>query len=62
MKPLNRKCVLLTIAFAMVALSPICRAQTQELSYWFGHRGSEGQHAGRQGHNHRWSNELQRKG
>jgi len=32
MKLLNRKSVLLTIAFAMVALSPICRAQTQELS------------------------------
>jgi hypothetical protein len=32
MKPWNRKSVLLTIAFAMFAFSPICRAQTQEPS------------------------------
>ena len=33
MKPLNRKCVLLTIVFAIFALAPICHAQTQELSF-----------------------------
>jgi hypothetical protein len=30
MNPLNHKCVLLTIVFAMVAICPICRAQTDE--------------------------------
>jgi hypothetical protein len=32
MRLLNGKPVLLTVAFAIVAVSPICRAQTQELS------------------------------
>jgi len=32
MKPLNHECVLLTIACAIFALTPICRAQTQERS------------------------------